>query len=587
MLFLMELLRWPKLFFVSCLLPLAQAYTVFETNCSAPARVLNYVSSPNTRGTLDILWSSLFTIFACTWTLQHPNVPKQRNQNDDKEERQREPRCRGPSDIEQQTQAGSGEQRQGSRKIQRWKWSLEKFGESTLRMVLTIIAPELIVAAASDELMRARSHNRGLQKYSIDYEEKINWSLRHSYYANMGGFVIHGRAPSCHFPYHLNGSNILTLRKRGYILKIPDIKEEEIRDKSKTDDLAKLIALGQIAWSIFQIIVRAARRLPVSPLEVAVAAYAVCAVIIYALYLKKPQRVDVAHTIQLTMSPIPPEPPWEKKKKQITRSVGSTAGQQSETIRPVSGTILQGDENIQLVNDTILQENENIQLVNDTNLKKNENIQLVNEIAPPAVDLQKLQDIPDEVLQILKITGTRHFFREQMGKVMKTRPVPHGAPISIDTINFASWELLVPAIAAFCAALFGGIHTIAWNFAFPSKAELILWRYICVYMITAPICAWLFFCFDKMLLFLYDIGGPKRFEGKKISEARPWRKKYLEYLTRFEKFERHLLKVTLYLLSFFYLIARLFILVEIFRTLFFLPVESYVSTWTTNMPHVG
>lgn len=36
-----------------------------------------------------------------------------------------------------------------------------------------------------------------------------------------------------------------------------------------------------------------------------------------------------------------------------------------------------------------------------------------------------------------------------------------------------------------------------------------------------------------------------------------------------------------------YVVARLFILVELFRTLCFLPADAYVSTWTTNIPHVG
>jgi hypothetical protein len=41
-----------------------------------------------------------------------------------------------------------------------------------------------------------------------------------------------------------------------------------------------------------QIIVRAAKRLPVSQLEIAVVAFAACAIIVYGLYMKKPQRVS-------------------------------------------------------------------------------------------------------------------------------------------------------------------------------------------------------------------------------------------------------------------------------------------------------
>jgi hypothetical protein len=36
-----------------------------------------------------------------------------------------------------------------------------------------------------------------------------------------------------------------------------------------------------------------------------------------------------------------------------------------------------------------------------------------------------------------------------------------------------------------------------------------------------------------------------------------------------------------------YVVARLYLLVEIFRTLFFLLPSAYVSTWATNVPHVA
>jgi hypothetical protein len=37
----------------------------------------------------------------------------------------------------------------------------------------------------------------------------------------------------------------------------------------------------------------------------------------------------------------------------------------------------------------------------------------------------------------------------------------------------------------------------------------------------------------------------------------------------------------------FYVAARLFMLVEIFRTLLYLPPDAYISTWASNVPHVA
>jgi hypothetical protein len=36
-----------------------------------------------------------------------------------------------------------------------------------------------------------------------------------------------------------------------------------------------------------------------------------------------------------------------------------------------------------------------------------------------------------------------------------------------------------------------------------------------------------------------------------------------------------------------YLVARLVIIVEIFRGLWYLPPEAFVTTWTSSIPHFG
>ncbi|KAH8599526.1 hypothetical protein B0O99DRAFT_328402 [Bisporella sp. PMI_857] len=58
------------------LISTALAFTHFNPNCTTPNTVVNFVSTPNSRGTLNILWSCLFTIIACTWSIQHLNIPE-------------------------------------------------------------------------------------------------------------------------------------------------------------------------------------------------------------------------------------------------------------------------------------------------------------------------------------------------------------------------------------------------------------------------------------------------------------------------------------------------------------------------------
>jgi hypothetical protein len=64
-----------------CSVP-TEAFTYFDINCTLPHVSYNYLSAPNVRSTLDITWSSLATIIACTFTVLHLNVPEQRDNRD-------------------------------------------------------------------------------------------------------------------------------------------------------------------------------------------------------------------------------------------------------------------------------------------------------------------------------------------------------------------------------------------------------------------------------------------------------------------------------------------------------------------------
>jgi hypothetical protein len=287
-------------FTILCFISLVQAYRVFETNCSAPVALSNYVSSPNTRGTLNILWSSLFTIFACTWSVQHPNVPEQRDTN-------------VPEEGDANGQRPSGFHKWIRVQQVNVSWALKGFYKTLLRMLLTVIAPEAIIGTACSERIEAKKNKNKMQKYAS--KDGVTWSLAHSYFANMGGFVVQnppatdemshdsgyfaGKTILDYHLYHLTGEEIFELREHGYLTNLPNITEADIKDKSKSDIFGKLVALGQITWTMIQIMARAARRLPVSPLEVAVVAFAVSAVLIHGLYWDKPQRVGVTQNIEL------------------------------------------------------------------------------------------------------------------------------------------------------------------------------------------------------------------------------------------------------------------------------------------------
>jgi hypothetical protein len=104
--------------------------------------------------------------------------------------------------------------------------------------------------------------------------------------------------------------------------------------------------------------------------------------------------------------------------------------------------------------------------------------------------------------------------------------------------------------------VFGSIHVLAWNFVFVSPIERTLWRVASILCITMP----LLFLVALVLFAVLD--------------------------KRYHFIRRVLLRSQPFYIV-LYIAGRLFLLMEIFRTLCFLPPSAYVATWATNIPHVA
>jgi len=414
------------------LIHLVKAYTTFETNCSVPSISVNFVSPANIRSTLDILWSCLFTILACTWTVQHLNVPEQRNGQD--------PGWRG--DI---------------------KWSLKRAWTSAKWMLATYLAPELLLSKNLADLLDVSEYFDQLAK--LAKEDGVPWTRTHSLFANMGGFAIRSHVPeraegrslqepsqvvtseissgqrvqdfefaegknistreepsnamlSVEEPQtihprtlHLIASDILALRQANLITKLPHITKEEIEDKSKSDKLIRGIAVIQIFWMLILIIARASRDLAISQLELSVIAFAICAIIIYILNWEKPKGVMVPITLlQYTF--------------EIPRSV---------------------DERI----------------ISRNNMHMGVTTTLV------------------DVLETIFCCGDPGFSLQVRNHFNRGRKNP--------------WETFGFLL---CSIILGVIHSAAWNFVFPTGKEVMIWRTCSIICTTAfPILAVIIFLF--------------------------------------------------------------------------------------------
>ncbi|KAL4762215.1 uncharacterized protein BDW70DRAFT_158878 [Aspergillus foveolatus] len=100
--------------------------------------------------------------------------------------------------------------------------------------------------------------------------------------------------------------------------------------------------------------------------------------------------------------------------------------------------------------------------------------------------------------------------------------------------------------------LFGSLHLIAWNLHFPSAVERTLWCGSALTVAIAPTISALLVLLESVL----------------ASRTDRW------------------FKWSVTVLGPLYLSARTFIMVESYRSLYYLPAEAFVLTWAANVPHV-
>jgi hypothetical protein len=120
----------------------------------------------------------------------------------------------------------------------------------------------------------------------------------------------------------------------------------------------------------------------------------------------------------------------------------------------------------------------------------------------------------------------------------------------------------MPLWTAFGSTVFGALHCLAWNYHFPTLAEHLLWRICSILMAALPI------LFIPLIVAWREQNSSDEF--KKGSRGR---------------------KVTASIIIVFialpYLLARLYILAEIFRGLAFLPPDTFSETWSGAFPIGG
>ncbi|KAI0707885.1 hypothetical protein C8Q76DRAFT_816437 [Earliella scabrosa] len=248
---------------------------------------VSWHEEPKFRGTFSILTSCLSTLFISTWSALHLDIP----------------------DSEQ-----SGFMR-----------FLDKIGW----LFIGLLAPEYLLLLAFNQYLAARALTKFAQKKlesrpsgsapwfdsqaSVDCAEsesvhleralplkkrKYPWTLTHSYFAIMGGFVLqdpHDPPVDRYLPAW-QGNGVLTEPSVRFLMDkypefIPDIHVDELLDRGKADGLAKMLLTWQVLWFCLSCLNRDVQHLPLSLLEVTTIAHALCALLTYAAWWKKPKDI--------------------------------------------------------------------------------------------------------------------------------------------------------------------------------------------------------------------------------------------------------------------------------------------------------
>ncbi|KDR70363.1 hypothetical protein GALMADRAFT_76245 [Galerina marginata CBS 339.88] len=221
-----------------------------STDLGAPQECI----CPNTRSQWDIIWSCLATIFLCTWVSVHPNIPA----------------------------LGESWWKKSSRRLELMFWS--------------IIAPELMIFWATNQWVAAR-------ELAIKYKEH-GWTTSHGYFIQMGGFMLYVNDK----PIGVLGPDELHRLRKEEKVAMPQITEQEIQDRSKSDGLSKALVIIQTTWFICQCIARRAQGLIITELELATFAFAAVNGVMYIFWWFKP--LDVQTTVRVDLLLPSPQMPY-------------------------------------------------------------------------------------------------------------------------------------------------------------------------------------------------------------------------------------------------------------------------------------
>lgn len=320
---------------------------------------------------------------------------------------------------------------------------------------------------------------RGMQKLGTQGQSLHLMSRQRNLMALQGSIWI------------LDARQLRLARELGVLARLPHIHEQNLEDQNKGDGLLKALAVLQVLWLIITLIIRAARHLPSSQLELLVAAFSGCAFVIYVLFWNKSKDVSTTRYITAVRYP---------------------------TQKEILEIALEGPSTL--------------------------------------FHYRKGYWIPNNAVH-------------RMGKKPSVGAAGNESSENDKLDSQPRRFLLIGSVLG--AVIFGAPQLAAWYFVFPTPVERVLWRIAAIMTVFLP-------PMGTLIVIAYrQLYNHVAKHSIKVGEPPG-------------DFQARCLKSVSKLILVFalpYLLARLYIFVEVFRCLCYLPPEAFLTTWATNVPHIN
>lgn len=612
---------------------------------------LSWTPEPNRRGTWSILSICIITTCLCVWSAVHLNIPQHQKQASHYWRKSKwlliglfAPEIVAYIAWQQRLEA---ESLWRHLQIQYHQRNVSKWSQIVTRLFRGRVTNASTAKASVDVLpqspMIAQSHRSELD-------------LVHGFYALMGGFTMTSDRPEGTFlPRGLTRATVTPSGLR-FLLQhepqaLPDITAEQIRDKSKADGLKKTLVCAQALWFCVQCISRLSESLPISLLELNTVGHALCALVIYLSWWDKP--LDIGEPTLISETKYHPilAYMWMSSRLSAKGMVGhDVAGRlrdEFDCIWPFENPVLRDlvfeprtpgasdpanfPDSTGQVFPSLIGPSALNQVVPSTIARENRppvpgrhDYSFRRYLGPRYAVLHKLvrwKLLPKRSLKYDTGLGTRstaihhlqssdlarwrlaHIAIEKYGLESDLRE-RHATNVDgrglrsrvalrqQNMVLFTSSVQFTLALAV-SGALYGGLHLVAWNAAFPSRIEQILWRTsaMCVACngLLLGLAAYLPHCLVvRRALYRMAALRHHRYKSPLYSQDYNYKPSRFDWISNIIWiFLFGFGMIVLPLLWFSYVAARVFLVVESLKGLSYLPSGAFdTPAWPAYFPHI-